>query len=135
MTASLKALGNHRIDTRLLALDRKLRTADHVHHLDTVLMEEGSKALGTTRRGNHDRHMLLDDDLDQRINLRVEQWHINPKRSIRSLTATGYMFAQHLRVHRASPQEAQSPRIAHSRGQSPTATPDHTARNDRVAYA
>ena len=93
VTASLKALSNHRIDTRLLAFDRKLRTADHVHHLDTVLMEERGKALGTTRRGNYDRHLLLDNDLDQRVNLRIEQWHINPKRSIRSLTAAGYMSA------------------------------------------
>ena len=133
VSAGLEPFGHDGVHARLLALAGEFRARHDVRHLAAGFVQLCRPALRVARRGEDDRHALLDDRFDDLVGIPVHERDVHAEGFPCGFAAAADMFAQQVGRHRAGADQPQAARFAHGGGQPPAAAPDHAARDDGVA--
>ena len=133
VSAGLEPFGHDGVHARLLALVGEFRARHDVRHLAAGFVQLCRPALRVARRGEDDRHALLDDRFDDLVGIPVHERDVHAEGFPCGFAAAADMFAQQVGRHRAGADQPQAARFAHGGGQPPAAAPDHAARDDGVA--
>ena len=134
MSAGLKALADDGIDTGFLTLPGKFRGRNDVCHGDAVFFQERRPGLRIPGGGKDNFHAFVHNQMHQFLYLRIHQRDVYAKRLVGCLAAFLDMLAERFRMHGTRPNQTQTAGVTDGRSQTPTATPNHTARNNRVLY-
>ena len=134
MPSGFKAFGNNGIDTCLFTFDGKQGAAYHMDDCHTMFFQERSPFLRTSGRGEDYFYFFFHQNIHQALYFRVHQRNVHSERFVGSRFTFADMFAQHVGMHRTGAEQSQSPGIADSRSQSPTAAPNHPTLYNGVFY-
>ena len=97
-------------------------------------MQFARPSLGIPGRSYHNGHLLIHNYLHHLVHFRVEEWYIYAERTCCRLLALLDMLKESLGVHGAGSDEPKPSGITYRGCQTPTATPNHSSRYDRLLY-
>ena len=133
VSAGLKSLSYHCIAARIFHFLRKLHTAHHMYHFDAMFFQGSSVCFWITGTGKYDGYFFFYDGLNMLIDIRIQHRHIDRKWFVSSSFALAHMRFEHIGIHASAAYDTQSAGIAHSTGQFPAGTPDHTCLDDGIS--
>ena len=136
VTASLKALGHHRIHPGFLGLQGKLDAAHHMHHLDAMFLQMLRPRPRVARAGEHNGDAEFDDARHVLFHRGIKQGDVHGE----GLPGCGGLdlldlVPQHLGIHAPRAQNPQSPSPTDSAGQLPSTAPHHARLDDGQLHA